>query len=149
VTSARNAFSDDRRLDGDPVVLAAGLKLVVVGQDRTDVAGRVEVNGGRQVDAVEGTHLDRVELRGVLKPCTSEWSKRDQRQELLRCGLHALPCSEPAQLDDQQFARMPWIELRECRTDEAGVCLTKCNSAERRRVNVDARHAPLAFAVGR
>jgi len=40
-------FSDDRRLDGDSVVLAAGLKLVVVGQDRTDIAGRAEVNGGR------------------------------------------------------------------------------------------------------
>lgn len=69
------------------MVLTAGLKLVVVGQDRSDIAGRVEVKGRRQVDAVEGTHLDGVEPRGVLKPCTSEWSERDQRQELLGCRL--------------------------------------------------------------
>ncbi len=85
----------------------------------------------------------------MLKPFTSEWSERDQRQELLGCRLYALSSAEPAQLNDQQFARVPRIELRESRADQASVRLAECHSAEGRRVDVDARHAPLAFAVGR
>lgn len=130
-------------------MLAAGLKLVVVGQDRSDIPGCMKVDGRRQVDGIKRTHLGRVDPRGLLKPGTGKWSERDQRHELLDRGLHALSSAEPTQLNDQQFARMPRIEPSERRADYATVSLAEHHSAESRRVNVDARHAPLAFAVCR
>ena len=59
--------SGEGRVDGESVVRAAGVELVVVGHDGVDLGALLELEGGFEVDGVEGPNGRRLDAGCALK----------------------------------------------------------------------------------
>jgi len=104
VVFASVGFLWRRREDVDPVMLATGLELVVVGQHGLDLASGAQLDRGREVDRVEASDLGGIDVSSGVEPPVGDWLQIDPGEQPRGARCQVVQLGETPQLDFQERA---------------------------------------------